>query len=180
MDKAIIGLLKKGGVGVVPTDTIYGLVGCALLRQTVEKIYTLRQRDVQKPLIILISSLDDLKIFNIELSTKTKKILSQFWPGPVSIILPCNDDHFFYLHRGTNSLAFRIPDKPPLLALIKKVGPLVAPSANLEGQPPAQTIKQANKYFGDKVSFYIDGGKICAPPSTIISLEKNKITLIRP
>jgi len=76
-------------------------------------------------------------------------------------------------------LAFRLPNKKDLINLIKKVGPLVAPSANIEGKPPAKTISQAKKYFGEKVDFYIDSGKISGPPSTLIEIKNNDIFIKR-
>lgn len=171
--------LKSGGVGVLPTDTIYGLVGLALNQRVVERIYKLRKRDPQKPMIILISSLDDLKKFNIDLDENTKNFLTKNWPNPLSIILPCPKSKFEYLHRGTKTLAFRIPNNPKLLKLLSVSGPLVAPSANFEGEKPAESIIDAKKYFGDSVDFYIDGGNLNSKPSTLIKIEDGKIKLLR-
>lgn len=175
----LINLLKEGGVAVIPTDTLYGIVGSALLKETVEIIYRLRQRTPSKPTIILISSLKDLKLFNVTVDAKTEKFLEKVWPGPVSVILPCPEEKFSYLHRGTNTLAFRLPDKKDLRKLLQKTGPLVAPSANLEGEPPAQTIREAKKYFGDEVQFYVDGGKLSSLPSTLIKIDNGNLGILR-
>jgi len=181
--KKVIEILKNDGVGVLATDTLYGLVGSALSKRAVKRIYKLRQRNPKKPTIILISSLADLKLFDIKIDNKIKKYLLKLWPGKVSVILPISNKRsarrFFYLHRGTNTLAFRLPAKKSLVNLIKKVGPLVAPSANLEGKPPAKTIKEAQKYFGDKADFYVNAGKISSPPSTLIQIKNNKILIKR-
>lgn len=166
----IINLLKAGKIGVMPTDTIYGIAGSALNPKTVEEIYALRKRNSSKPMIILISSLDDLQKFDITLTEKQQSFLKKIWPNPVSIILPCPGDKFTYLHRGKKSLAFRMPKDKILLGILKKVGPLVAPSANFEGQKPAETVTEAKKYFGDKVYFYVDGGELKSKPSTIVQL----------
>lgn len=178
--KKVIETLKSGGIGVIPTDTLYGVVGLALKKRTVEKIYQLRKRNSKKPFIILIGSIRDLNLFSVKIDVKTMKILLKLWPGKVSIILPCPAKKFQYLHRGIKSLAFRWPRKPSLVDLLKKTGPLVAPSANLEGLPPALTIKEAKKHFGDKVSFYIDRGRLDSKPSTLISIEKGRVITIRP
>ncbi|BCX16186.1 MAG: threonylcarbamoyl-AMP synthase [Candidatus Parcubacteria bacterium] len=179
-NKKVIEILKAGGVGVIPTDTLYGIIGLAKNKETVERIYQLRQRNPHKPFIILISSLNDLKKFNLSLSKVVLSFLSKIWPEKISVALPCKDKKMSYLHRGTKSLAFRFPPKKSLLSLLKKVGPLVAPSANPEGQKPAATIKEAQKYFSDKVDFYVDGGKINSLPSTLIKIEKdNKISVLR-
>ncbi|MEI6288738.1 MAG: Sua5/YciO/YrdC/YwlC family protein, partial [bacterium] len=99
----IIKILKNGGIGIMPTDTIYGLVGQALNKKTVERIYKVRRRSPDKPLIILISSTNDLKLFGIRLQKETEDILARCWPGAVSIILPCEYKKFEYLHRGTKT-----------------------------------------------------------------------------
>lgn len=171
-------ILKQGGVGVLPTDTLYGLVGSALLPEAVEKIYKLRRRRAKKPMIILIGSLEDLSRFGIKLNSELLSVLRFFWPGKISLILPCPVKKFSYLHRGTKTLAFRLPKKQGLIKLLKKTGPLVAPSANFEGFPPAKTIKEAKNYFGDKIDFYLNGGKLDSLPSTLIEM-KNKKLLIR-
>lgn len=171
--------LKKGGIAVIPTDTIYGIVGSALVPQTVEKIYDLRQRNKNKPMIILIHSIKDLAMFNIKLKPKDRKILENLWPGKISIILDCPSKNLRYLHRGTKSLAFRIPEKKDLKKLLSFTGPLVAPSANIEGKPPAKTVFEAKKYFGNKIDFYVDAGKLDSQPSTLVALKNGNIIVKR-
>lgn len=175
----VIQLLRRGGIGIIPTDTIYGIVGSALKIKTVERIYRLRKRNRKKPMIILISSIANLKCFGINVDSKTKKILKRFWPGKVSIVLPCPSKKFAYLHRGTKTLAFRPPAKESLRAFLRKTGPLVAPSANPEGRPLAKTIREAKRYFGEKVDFYIDGNRLAARPSKLIALHKGNIVVLR-
>ena len=175
----IIKILKKGGVGVFPTDTIYGLVGSALSKTAIERIYRLKKRSPKKPMIILIGSKRNLKLFKIKLSRETEKLLKKNWPGKVIVILPCPLRKFFYLHRGTKKLAFRLPKKEWLRSLLKKTGPLAAPSANPESLPPAETIKKAKEYFAGDVDFYTGGGKLTSLPSTLIEIEKEKITIKR-
>lgn len=177
--KDIVPVLVCGGVGVLPTDTLYGLVGSALNEKTVEKIYKLRKRNRRKPLIILISRLRDLELFDVRLTTGEKKVLKNIWPGKVSIVFSCENKKFEYLHRGQKSLAFRLSNEKWLAALLKKTGPLVAPSANFEGEMPAQTIKEAKKYFGSKVDFYVDAGNRHSKPSTLVKLEKGKLEILR-
>ncbi|MBI2040193.1 threonylcarbamoyl-AMP synthase [Candidatus Microgenomates bacterium] len=169
----LVQLLKSGKVAVMPTDTIYGIVGSALFPETVENIYRLRKRATDKPFIILIHSLNDLNHFNITLTEKKVKFLEKIWPNPVSIVLPCGDAKLKYLHRGKNSLAFRMPKDEKLMEILKSTGPLVAPSANFEGEKPSETIDEAKKYFRDKVAFYLDRGRINSQPSTLIKLNNN-------
>lgn len=160
-----------GKIGVIPTDTIYGIVTSAFDEKLVEKIYTLRKRATDKPLIILISSINDLEKFEVNLSDSQKDFLEKNWPNPLSVVLPVTSEKFIYLHRGTNSLAFRIPKDDELIELLKETGPLVAPSANIEGEKLSETIEEAKEYFGNFVDFYIDRGTIKSEPSTLIELK---------
>ncbi len=178
-NQKIIKTVKNGGVGVLPTDTLYGLVGSAFSKKAVARIYRLKDRSQKKPLIILISSVDDLEPFGINLNAATEKILQKFWPGKVSVVLSCNKSGFFYLHRGTQSLAFRLPRKKSLIKILKKTGPLVAPSANPEGEEPAKNIREAKKYFESKIDFYVSGGTLDSEPSTLIEIKNKKIKILR-
>lgn len=172
-NKGIATILKRGGIGIIPTDTIYGIVGRASSKKAVSRIYSIKKRNLKKPFIILISSINDLKKFGINASLKT-------WPPKTSMIFKCPDVKFKYLHRGTKSLAFRIPvGNSALNAILKKTGPLVAPSANPEGGSPARTIRQAEKYFGQKVDFYIDGGHLNRKPSKLLKIRNGQTIYLR-
>ncbi len=175
----IIKFLKSGKIGVLPTDTIYGLHSSIYSPAAIERLYRLRKRSPKKPMIILISSLKDLEIFNIKLTNKEFNFLKKVWPNKVSVILPFSGKGFEYLHRGTKTLAFRLPDHKLLLRILKKTGPLVSTSVNLEGKPSAENIAQAKKYFGSKIDFYVDAGKIKSLPSTVIKFNDNKTTTLR-
>lgn len=172
-------ILQNGGIGIIATDTLYGIVGQALKRDTVERIYEVKKRTPTKPFIILISSVDDLELFDITLSKSIREKIQVYWPGPVSIILDCPNPRFEYLHRGTNTLAFRLPAKEGLRKLLSGTGPLVAPSANPEGLAPARTIEEAKVYFGDSVDFYLEGS-VNMQPSKIIQITDRGEEVIRP
>lgn len=167
-----IKILKNDGVGVIPTDTLYGLVGSAFSKTAINRIYKIKNRNKDKKLIVLISSLNDLKKFKIKITKEEAKILEKFWPGKVSIIL--------------GGLAFRYPKNKALLEILDKTGPLVAPSANIEGGKPAENINEAKEYFGpastqggDDVDFYLSGGTLKSDPSTLIRIINNKIEILR-
>lgn len=170
--------IGRGGVGIIPTDTIYGMVGSALLKKAVEKIYRLRRRNPKKPPIILISGIKDLKLFCVKLDKKTAGAIRKLWPGKVSVVLPLDVNRktqiakWDYLHRGVKTLAFRVPACARLRKFLEKTGPLVAPSANPEGKDPAKNIEEAVKYFRNEVDFYIDGGTLSSKPSTLVAFDK--------
>lgn len=177
----IIDILKNNGVGILPTDTIYGLVGSALSKKAVARIYKIKKRNPQKPFIILIAKIDDLKKFGVALNEPSENILRKIWPSSVSVILDCPKlkNSLSYLKPLNNTLAFRCPKDKWLNVLLQKTGPLIAPSANPEGLPPAETIKQAKKYFGEQVDFYLDKAVVKGAPSTLIAFKNGKIEILR-
>lgn len=182
MNEELVSTLKDGGIAVIPTDTLYGIVGSALLPDVVARIYKLKGRDEHKPFIILIDNIERLADFGVELSADEAVKLGDLWPGPVTVILPIGDDYqadLEYLHRGTNTIAFRFPDSLELLELLKITGPLVAPSANPQDAAPAQTIAEAEAYFGERIDTYVDGGEKVGEPSTIVKFEGGEVLVLR-
>ncbi len=169
--------VNKGFLVVVPTDTIFGIVASALKPEAVEAVYEIKGRDRKKPCIVLCEKVSDLETFGAKLSKKDLEILKKIWPNPVSVVVPCGDD-FRYLHRGGRSIAFRLPRSGKIRAFIKAVGPIVAPSANLEGCPPAENLEKAREYFGEKVKAYVNGRARC-DSSTLVSIEDGEIKTIR-
>lgn len=180
MSQEALQILKNGGLVVLPTDTLYGVVASALLPQAVERVFFLRKRDTDKPVIILIADEKELEQFSIFPDDATWAFLRSVWPGKVSVILPAASTKWNYLHRGTNTLAFRVPADEALRAFLKQSGPLIAPSANKAGEPPATTIEEATHSFGDQVTLYIDGGKRNGPPSTLVAWTPEGPVVRRP
>lgn len=172
-------IIMSDGVGVMPTDTLYGLVGSVYSEDAVNRIYEMKGRDAEKGLIVLIGNLKDLNIFGIKVSSKAKIFLKKFWPGKLSIIFPFNKELFPYLDRAGGTLAVRYPDKKDLQRFIRQTGPVVAPSANLQDMPPAKNINEAKNYFGNNCDFYIDGGDIDSLPSTLMKIDGKDIVVLR-
>lgn len=179
--KKIEDVLTGGGIAMIPTDTIYGVVARALDKKAVERVYSVRGRDEKKPCIILVSSFDDLVTLGIKLDKNQKEFLCTNWPGQLSVVLSCSLKKFEFLHRGTNTLAIRMIGKRNnnLLNLIRKVGPIIAPSANPQGFTPARNRKEARKYFDNNVDAYICYGTREGQPSTLVDLSEGKIEILR-
>jgi L-threonylcarbamoyladenylate synthase len=174
----LLNCVRSVVVGVVSELGVYFVVASALIPKAVIALYKIRSRKDNKPCIVLCSSVSDLPKIGIIISKETEDILKKITPNPVSIILPCPRKKFEYLHRGGKSLAIRIPNKKNLREFLKNVGPVLAPSANLEGQRPARNIKEARNYFGECVPVYVSG-KVKEDPSTIIRINSGKIETIR-
>jgi len=171
MNDEVIEILLGGGVGVLPTDTLYGLVASALDVDAVSRVYELKERDPEKPQIVLIADIDDVEQFGVEVSDALREQLSAYWPGPNSVLLPALDDTFEYLHRGTREIAFRLPNDDTLREFLRATGPLVAPSANTEGDAPSRSVSAARRYFGSDAEFYVDAGDLDGVPSTILRIN---------
>lgn len=175
-DSAASRLNELGIIGVIPTDTVYGVVARAGDERAVARLYALKDRD-SKPGTIIATDIEQLQ--GLGLKHRYLKAVEQFWPGAVSVIIPCGPE-LQYLHQGKYSLAVRVPDKPELLGLLRQTGPLLTSSANQPGQPTATTVAKAKGYFGDEVDFYIDGGDLSDhKPSTIIRIVDDAIEIIR-
>ncbi|MFZ5982595.1 MAG: L-threonylcarbamoyladenylate synthase [Patescibacteria group bacterium] len=172
-------LLQSGKIGIIPTDTIYGISAQAFREDLIEKIYTLKKRDRRKPFIFLISQISDLEKFGIKIGGSKKRVLEDFWPGKVSIVFSCSAPNLKYLHRGVGSLAFRLPKNQNLLALLKKTGPLVSTSVNQEGRNPAENFQEIEEYFGNELDFCLDAGDLKGHPSTVLDFSSKKVRVLR-
>lgn len=172
----IIPILRSGGIGVLRTDTLYGIVASAANESAVERVYYAKGRTPNKPPIILIASPDQL--IN-KYDDRTLERLNELWPGKNSVILDASDAPLWLVRTG-DSLAYRIPDDVKLRELLALTGPLIAPSANPEGKPPAMDIQEAKKYFGDSVDFYVDGGRVSDDtPSKLYRLHIDYLERLR-
>lgn len=166
----IVDLLKAGAIGVLRTDTLYGVVADAKNETAVQRVYKLKERSEHKSPIVLISS--KAQVFD-EVPAEITTLLEDVWPGPVSVIIPSSKAPL-WIRRGNDSVAYRLPNNLDLQQLIGQTGPLIAPSANPEGKPPAMTIAEAEAYFGDGVDFYVDGGAVTnASPSQLLLVGNN-------
>ncbi|MBC7546200.1 threonylcarbamoyl-AMP synthase [Candidatus Saccharibacteria bacterium] len=168
-------LLLPATVGVLPTDTLYGLVCRASDQAAVRRLYTLKSRE-HKPGTIIAASLEQFE--TLGLSRRYLTAVTQFWPGPISVVVP-SSPALNYLDQGTGTLAVRIPDHNQLRAVLEVTGPLLTSSANLPGQPSSTTIADARGYFGTSVDFYIDGGPKEGLGSTIIRVVDDHIEILR-
>lgn len=177
-DERLEALLHRGAVGVLPTDTVYGLVCCAAQEAAVQRLYGLKHRE-KKPGTVIAASIDQL----VELGLKRRylKAVEDYWPGAVSVVIPDSNPATSYLRQGVSGLAVRIVADKKLIKLLEKTGALLTSSANDPGEKPADTIEEAMKYFGDKIDFYVDGGnRSKQKPSTLIRIVDDAIEVLRP
>jgi L-threonylcarbamoyladenylate synthase len=169
-------LLNQGKVGVIPTDTVYGLAAKASDIKATTQLYNLKHRE-QKPGTVIAASVQQL--LDLGLPKQSLKTVERFWPGPVSVVIDLNNS-FKYLHQGVGSVAFRVVDDKNINEFLKLTGPLITSSANQPGMPVSKNIDEAIEYFGDSIDFYLDNGEATNNlPSTIIKIVDEKIIIIR-
>jgi L-threonylcarbamoyladenylate synthase len=171
-------VIKKGGIVVFPTDTVYG-IGCNPYNaNAVEKIYEIKSREKIKSLPVLAYSLDTVKEI-ARIDTFTEKIIKKYWPGPLTLILELTDKKLKKSLNLDNKIAVRIPDSKCTLKLLEKCGLLVGTSANISGSPPATDPKECLKNITN-YDVFLNGGTITSKgESTIIEIENEEIKIIR-
>jgi L-threonylcarbamoyladenylate synthase len=172
----VVSLLQKGDIGVLRTDTLYGIVASAAHEEAVERVYTVKGRTPTKPPIILIADVNQMLV---PIDSGMYDRIKEMWPGKNSVIVPAPGAPRWLVRSGA-SLAYRIPDNAALRALLSRTGPLIAPSANPEGEPPAVSISEAKAYFGESVDFYVDGGTVTDDsPSRLYRLDGPMLERLR-
>lgn len=176
-DPQVAIILNEGGIGIIRTDTLYGIIARADDETAVSRVYALKGRDENKSPIVLI---DAINMLYDEANEQTNYFLQTVWPGAISVILPSKQAPHWIM-RGNNSVAYRLPANASLRTLVAETGPLIAPSANPQGLEPALNIQQAQLYFGEAVDFYVDGGTVVdAQPSQLLRIdEAGEVTRLR-
>lgn len=175
-DKAIINSLQDGLIGVIPTDTVYGLACSALNQNSASRLYGLKNREA-KPGTLLAANID--QVINLGIPRRYLKAVEHYWPNSISIVVPTVAT-LRYLDQGIGSLAIRIPDDDVVHKLLLSTGPLITTSANKPGEQPSATIFDAKAYFGDRVDFYVDGGDLSRRlSSTIIRVVDDAVEVLR-
>jgi L-threonylcarbamoyladenylate synthase len=174
-DNLISHLLTDGKIGVIPTDTLYGVVACAANETAVNRLYKLKRRE-GKPGTLIAASIEQLT--ELGLKKRYVEAVKDYWPNPISVVMPTGQN-LSYLHLSKYSLAVRIPNSKSILELLEQTGPLLTSSANQPGEEPVKNIDEAITCFKDKVDFYVDGGELKGKPSTVIRIVDDAIEILR-
>ena len=178
---AAIAALKGGDVIVFPTETLYGLGADALNGAAVEKIYQLKGRDAANPIPVLVANRKMLGVIVAEVPPLAKRLIDQFWPGPLTLVLPARKELPRPLLNSAGGVGVRISSQAIANELVKGLGrPLTATSANLSGKPPARTVDEAKKYFAAEINVFVDGGELISKTgSTVAEINGETIKIIR-
>ena len=173
-------LVRSGGVIAFRTDTFYGLGADPLNAAAVRKIKQLKGREENKPILLLISDIDQIDRL-IEEPDSYRKIAVQHWPAALTLIGKARPGLPTDLTAGTNTIGLRLPDDEEVRALVRVCGgALTATSANPSGKPPAQTVADVKNYFPNGIDLIVDGGAaLITEPSTVVDLTGRQPRMIR-
>jgi len=179
--KRVISFLKKGGIIAYPTETFYGLGGDATKESVIQQIYRIKERDTQKPLLILVSRMEEIYPLVLFVTPRAKIMMEHFWPGPLTLVFRSSQVLPKFLTRESGKVGIRISPDPICQVLLKYLEkPLVSTSANLAGKKPAQSASQVLEYFGEKLGMILDGGQRKSTlPSTVVDVSEDLPKVIR-
>ena len=174
-------IIKEGKIVILPTDTVYGIAVDALNEESVKRIYNLKHRDISKPCCILVSDIDMIKRFTENITPLEEKIIGNFSPGALTIVLEKNNKIPSVVTANLDTVGVRIPDNKFLIELIKKIGsPIVATSLNISGEESNTSIKNMPDEIRQNVDLIVDGGEAkIGKASTIVIVKNNKIEILR-
>lgn len=179
-------LIQSGEIVSFPTETVYGLGGNALNENAVKKIFELKQRPSNNPLIVHVSDFSEIStVAEIPSPGKARDRLfklSSFWPGPLTIILKKDPSVSNLISANLDTIGIRIPNHPFALALIKSAKcPIVAPSANPSNSLSPTSAAHVHDAFGDKLKMVIDGGNCkYGLESTVVNILEDDVVIYRP
>ena len=164
--------LRSGGIVAFPTETVYGLGVCADNDTAIDNLYSVKRRPRNKELSILIAEPDDVRKHVKQITPIANKLISSFWPGPLTIIFDLPDNRTVGIRNSSHHVV-----RDLLNAAGKSI---VSTSANISGRPPATDAQQVISSFSDKVDVVLDGGSAEAgKPSTVIKIVDNTFEIIR-
>jgi L-threonylcarbamoyladenylate synthase len=176
-----VACLRQGGIVAFPTETYYGLAVDPSNEKALQALFHLKDRDLQKPILVLISEMAQLGEIADSVPELYQPLMKSFWPGPLTLIFPGRKNLSPLLTGGTGTIGVRISSHGIATRFCRRWGrPITATSANISGQEPAKSAAEVFAMFGPKVDCIIDGGCTLARRcSTIVGMGDGCLQLIR-
>lgn len=176
------GLLRNGGIVAFPTETVYGLGAAAFDPKAVARIFEAKGRPRFDPLIVHVSGPEQVRLLTDGIPPVAQALIEQFWPGPLTLVLPKAAAVPDLVTAGLPTVAIRMPRHPLALELIRRAGtPVAAPSANAFGFTSPTNVRHVLDHLAGKVDMVLDGGSCpVGIESTIVSLAGESPLLLRP
>ena len=175
-------IIQNGGLVAIPTETVYGLGANGLDEAAVAKIFEVKGRPQDNPLILHISGPEQIELFCHHIPQAAYDLAEAFWPGPLTMVLPARSNVPKRTTAGLSTVALRCPDSDVTREIIRLSGvPIAAPSANISGKPSTTTAQHVLHDHDGKIEAIVDGGSCrVGVESTIVDLTEQRPRLLRP
>jgi L-threonylcarbamoyladenylate synthase len=171
--------LLDGEIVAIPTDTVYGLAANPYVPGATDRLFKVKQRPRAVSLPVLVSGIDEAVSLGAAVPSGAVALMDHFWPGPLTVVIPCRPDLSADLGDDEATIGVRCPDHPVAMALCWAVGPLATTSANLHGQPTLLTAPDVEATLGSAVPLVLDGGRCDGDPSTVVDCTGQEPKLLR-
>lgn len=174
-------VISSGGVIVYPTDTFYGLGADPKNPAAVRKLFSIKGRQADQPILLLIKDSNDVRDWAEEVTRQAEELMKKFWPGPLTLVFKAKSNVITELTAGTGTIGLRVPGSALTLHLLASLGTaLTGTSANISGGPNPRTAEEAATSFGDRVDLVLDGGRTAGgKPSTVVDVSAEEKKVIR-
>ncbi|MBF0100348.1 MAG: threonylcarbamoyl-AMP synthase [Desulfobacterales bacterium] len=179
--KKAVDVIQQGEVIVFPTTSLYGLGASALSHESVQKVFEIKERPIDKPLLILVNDINQLAKIVDSIPTSALRIMEHFWPGSVTLIFKAKPHLPENLTAGTKTIGVRIPVHPIAQLLVNTLNmPITATSANISGKEGCSNIEYLDAKIKKKVSLILDAGILASGAgSTIVDVTQDPPRMIR-
>ena len=162
-------LLRRGGLIAFPTETYYGLGVDPFNSQALQRLFTVKRRSSEKPVLVLITDPTRLHLLTASIPPFFSRLADRFWPGPLTLVYPCRPDLPTLLTGGTRTIGIRCSSHPAAGKIVELFnGPVTATSANISGCRAATTADEVQQVFGDDVDLILDNGPTPGGPGSTL------------
>jgi tRNA threonylcarbamoyl adenosine modification protein (Sua5/YciO/YrdC/YwlC family) len=173
-------LLRDAGVVAVPTDTVYGLAASLAHEEAVASLFLLKDRPSGVPLPVLVHALSPIQEIDVEWSDRVQRLSEEFWPGPLTIVVPASHELALMLGGRDDTVGVRVPDDEQLLSVLRECGPLAVSSANAHGAEPCHSAREVLRAFaGERLAGVLDGGERRGEVSTVVEVDETSWRVLR-
>lgn len=171
--------LRDGDLVVVPTDTVYTLLGDAFQPAATQRMFAAKMRGRDLPLSLLIRNPRQVIGLVREVPDTAERLMSAYWPGPLSIVFAAQPDMPWDLGQTAGTVGLRMPSDDLVLSIAAEIGPLACTTANRRGDPVPATAAEAQSQLGEVVALYVDGGRRSTTTSTVVDCSGGAAHVLR-
>ena len=175
----VVNVIKEGGIVIMPTDTIYGIVADATNEIAIKRVFDMKKRNENKPMLMLVNGYEMLEKYVMGINDIEKKLIDRMWPGALTIIFKKKNINDL-LTGGLNTVGIRYPNNKMLIDIMNELDvPLLSTSVNVSGEDPATDVNYINEEILNKVDYVYNGGECKGSPSSIVIVNDDGIKVLR-